>query len=1296
MTATWPLTKTKRYLPIQLLGQGGMGAVYEVEDSETNGRLALKLMLNADARRLLRFKQEFRIMAEFHHRNLVRLFDLGYEDQRWFFTMELVDGQTLIEALRLDTQVEEDAEFAPTTLTPEQVEAGLFGDSGSPDTATQSGTSRPRADAPSCDLDAFIVVIGQVLDALQFLHARGVVHRDLKPGNILVDVDGVVRVLDFGLASRVDRSVNISRDGAVVGTVAYMSPEQCCGSDAGPASDLYSLGCIMFQLLTGQLPFGGSYSEAVQRRLTQNPPRVSDHVGGVPAVIDDVCHQLLARDPSDRPTIAQVRQALGLDQQTSDSASGSSGGSDERRLTGPRLFVGRRQERKELRRRLEQAASGAPQLAMISGQSGLGKSALANMMVEWARARGFMCFTGRCYQRERVPFVAFDRAVDAIILSMARWPRARIAPVREAIGRLRRMFPAFGLLLPGGSSQLLESDGDIDPRQLSRRAIDAFSELLAFLQEQAPVLLVLDDLQWLNEESAALLEALVASAAGRLCILALFRPEGIQERHPMRRLWERARQAPSMARIELQPLAPDEAVELVGAVAGVRLDQTTSEALARQAEGNPFLTLQMADYLARNNDQLQLDNADQSPLAFDVDEILRGRIEALSPRAESVLSLAAAAGGQVSTRLLAEASQLAVEDFDMAIGELMALRLCKALPPTLHESRPGESHDDSEREIAQVDLYHDRLRMTAYQRLSAERRQELHRALAMAVEAQPGGVPLDVDALVHHFTEAGDRGKLRGYALAAAEQAISKLAFHRAAQLLHIVLRDPEPDTEPLALAARWERAAQLGEYSAQIHEAHDDYEQALALWLRAPATTPERDASMLRIYGRLGELRLIMGRIRAGCDAYGKGLALLGLPFGRSRRSHLATVIGLFARLQLRGLSPLRRRKPRPATPFVREHIQFYDTLMRVMPPMWPTIAVEIGLRFELLSQEVDDKQFLQRALASRAGIPVFVARATRRSMALVRRSLDEAEQLARTYDVPLGMEVVQMYRALAWLPRDMGRARRLNEVAQEGLQRQGMGDYHYGALARVMHLVILAVKGDNQAALEAIDSELSYRYPNFINQTLALSIQARILCQLGRSDEAEAAASRMEAMLEDKPFTALNVALVQSRGAVFAARGHYEQALDEMNRFEHEHRDALQTSNRVVLGNWHEVALEAAIGLARRGRLDERRERARARSRARWLLREGVLDTEVYGYLSLALLAHAEGRHAIARKRLTRALDLSTSNTHPYRRWACLELAGELDMLTSELETEVSDLAVHGFVRPARWYRSADQLPA
>jgi serine/threonine-protein kinase len=195
------------------LGSGAMGHVQRVFDAERAEEVALKRLLSADPAWIIRFKREFRIAHGLRHPNLARLYELGEDERGLFFTMEIVDGVDLFSAYR----------------------AGASGE--------------------HLHLEKLGRLMRQLLDALAYLHASGVVHRDLKPSNVLVTRDGTLKLLDFGIALEVDSRMSALDEGALLGTPAYMAPEQVTGAQATPASDVYALGGLLYYLVSGRFPF---------------------------------------------------------------------------------------------------------------------------------------------------------------------------------------------------------------------------------------------------------------------------------------------------------------------------------------------------------------------------------------------------------------------------------------------------------------------------------------------------------------------------------------------------------------------------------------------------------------------------------------------------------------------------------------------------------------------------------------------------------------------------------------------------------------------------------------------------------------------------------------------------------------------------------------------------------------------------------------------------------------------------------------------------------------------------------
>ncbi|HWT79306.1 MAG TPA: serine/threonine-protein kinase, partial [Candidatus Methylomirabilis sp.] len=246
-----------RYELLEVLGKGGMGAVYKARDTELDRLVALKVIrpeLADDPKTLQRFKQELILARQITHKNVIRIFDLGTQEGTKFITMEFVEGRDVSHLLA-------ERRFKP-------LEAAH--------------------------------IVRQVSRALEAAHAEGVIHRDLKPQNIMMDNVGRVLVMDFGLARSVEMS-GLTQTGTVLGTPAYMSPEQAKGGVLDERSDLFSLGVIFYELLTSQVPFQADTVWGTLLKRTEGPPPPPTRiVPDLPAALSDVVMKCLAIDPAER------------------------------------------------------------------------------------------------------------------------------------------------------------------------------------------------------------------------------------------------------------------------------------------------------------------------------------------------------------------------------------------------------------------------------------------------------------------------------------------------------------------------------------------------------------------------------------------------------------------------------------------------------------------------------------------------------------------------------------------------------------------------------------------------------------------------------------------------------------------------------------------------------------------------------------------------------------------------------------------------------------------------------------
>jgi eukaryotic-like serine/threonine-protein kinase len=257
-----------RYEILKMLGEGGMGAVYKARDRELDRLVAVKVVrrdLAGHASILQRFKQELILARKITHRNVVRIFDLGVADGLRFITMEYIDGRDLSSLLE------------ERKLTPEET----------------------------------VRILSQVCAALEAAHAEGVIHRDLKPQNIMIETGGRVVVMDFGLARSME-ATGLTQAGAMMGTPAYMSPEQAKGLPVDERSDIFALGIISYEMLSGNLPFKADSALASLLMRTQAPAAPLTQIDpGIPQQLSDIVQKTLATDVKDRyESVALLRQDL--------------------------------------------------------------------------------------------------------------------------------------------------------------------------------------------------------------------------------------------------------------------------------------------------------------------------------------------------------------------------------------------------------------------------------------------------------------------------------------------------------------------------------------------------------------------------------------------------------------------------------------------------------------------------------------------------------------------------------------------------------------------------------------------------------------------------------------------------------------------------------------------------------------------------------------------------------------------------------------------------------------------------
>jgi eukaryotic-like serine/threonine-protein kinase len=899
----------KHFALVRRLGHGGFGDVYEAIDLRDQGRVALKVLREAQPQWIERFKREFRTMQGISHPNLVRLDELFFDDEgpAWFFTMELIDGTDVTSFVR---------RAAPAI-----------------------------PDGASFDEARLRASLRQLLDALIVLHGAGMVHRDIKPSNVMATAEGRIVLLDFGLV--IDRFGESTTSG-ILGTPAYMAPEQArFNFDVGPAADIYSVGVLLYHLLTGRLPFEGRDLQFVlMGNRTLTPPAPQAVARAVPEDLAHLCLAMLQLDDSQRPTALEVKGLL-LDAQAAPSIGSRSSVISE--------LVGRQAELDRLRAAFETTAKGELATVIVTGESGIGKSALIrHFMRELRGQRGDVTLLeGRCYERESVPYKAIDAIVDALSRRLSHMPAheaAQLLPTRNAA--LAQVFPVM-LRLEAVAREHAMFATNGDPSELRQLAFSALRELFTRIALRGPTVVAIDDLQWADDDGLrALYEILRLPDPPPLLVIGVVRSgEGSDVAR------ERLRQAgfASSTILELGGLSLDEGRALATRLLGAQHGLVDPTRIATESAGHPLFVEELARHALTSTvgtDRLHLDAA------------IRSRIEQLPPRARRTAEFVALAGRPLAHEILARSTGSSVSELKQHVAVLRSASLVRT-----SGGRWGDA----------IEPYHDRIREAAVAELGSEQRREMHEALALAIE---GTLAADPEALATHWKEAGRPAKAAEYAAAAGAQALKAFAFDRAARWYEQAL-----SLLPQGTDAHLDLRVRLGEALAGAGRG------ALAAAHFQAAAEQALPIDALQLRRRAADQLLRTGRIDEGIALLRTVLAPMGIAMTEGPNATLASLLFYRVRLTLRGLRFS-----------VREETDVDVELLRRIDALWSVAAglsvvdvvrsVDFHTRGLLLALDAGEPDRLSRAFAMEAAMRAIEGGPSR---ARAPELLEMADRLAR-----------------------------------------------------------------------------------------------------------------------------------------------------------------------------------------------------------------------------------------------------------------------------------------------------------
>ncbi|RMH69171.1 MAG: GAF domain-containing protein [Gemmatimonadetes bacterium] len=711
-----------RYQVVKTLGSGGMSTVYLVEDVfQDHQQKALKMIRPevAEAKTIHRFKNEFRAMAELHHPNLAEVYDYSTtENGECFFTMEYFHGKDLR------------------------------------DLRGGKGTHKLE----DLNYDIFYAIVVQICRALEYIHSRGMIHYDIKPSNILYSETEPVRVklMDFGLAQELQTKQDT---GTVRGTIYFIAPEMIRRERIDQRADLYSLGVVLYRIVTGTLPFTGKHSAEILKKHVEQPPPSPRRVDlRIPEGLERIILKLLAKNPNDRYASAnEIIQAINeLTQQEFDLET-----TETRRsyiLSG--RFVERENELTLLKQSLTDVVNGicAQPLVLISGGAGMGKDRLIREFRIHCQLNQVDFYQGNCYKDGALIAQPFIEILSGVVRSefFTKTPEL-----------LQAYAPQLVKLVPDIPVSLPEQETTTEIITL----IDSVVDFLIEFSAKRPLVLVVNQFHWADSVSVELLKTLAERTQGNLLLCINFRETDIENKLLSNALDE-FRQQNYTQFIELKPFTNEDVSNLITSMFGTnRPPSDFVEKITQETNGNPLLIQEVMKSLAENDLIYHKDGI----LYADVDELFEVDI----PQSIAVLvERKLAKMSEFATYVL---EVMAVLNKPATADMLMHVVGDMELPVVLEKLYTDHLIQREKGAEVRYIIAHDGIRKYLYENLPRRRRQHLHKLIGTMLETQSSKMVVEnAEELAYHFANAGDRVKTGIYAIRAGERAERLYANEKA------------------------------------------------------------------------------------------------------------------------------------------------------------------------------------------------------------------------------------------------------------------------------------------------------------------------------------------------------------------------------------------------------------------------------------------------------------------------------------------------------------------------------------
>jgi len=894
------MKKIKQYKVVEKIGSGGMGEVFKAFDTVLERHVAIKVMhrhLLNDAASDERFMREARMVAKSSHPNIVTIFEIGKTRNERFIVMEYVEGTPLDHVLQ---------------------SKGMF---------------RPQHAVNLCK---------QILSGLQHAHKLEILHRDIKAENILVTANDRVKILDFGIA-KMASSKGLTVAGDLLGTIEYMPPEQLMGEPIDQRSDLYAAGVVLYQMLTGSVPFVSDSPAAVlYKQLNEDPIPPSYYNKDVDKLLDRVVLKALSKAREDRWESAEAFAAA-LQKRHGDSAIAGEAEPDatfeedadiDTSTSRSSIFIGREQEMKLLVNRLGKLVSSGGQTVMIMGEAGVGKSTIANRFRDYVQSRGsFVLYGASLYQEGMDAYLPY---VDALRTFFAheihRLPPEKLAEVkrivREQTPLLYELTERFTTNVGQQSTPKPENPGESN-------LVEGIYSLLAVLSSINPVVLIIDDLQWADEASLRLFHYLSSHIKhNRICLIGISRTDRYDLRQQgkpgmLLNMLGRVRGNNNYTEVRLNRLERESCDLLVDRLLSPNLfTEEFYKSIFVETKGNPlFVTetlkqLQETECIYFKDDAWYNQEEGLSVIVPDrIEDIFVRRLSSLTEEEHEILQVAAVQGYKFDASILSKILEL---------PKLKILRVCH------HIEREIDIISSTEQGFQ---FEHPMLKDLLYNEMPSALRREYHSMIADELErCHETDVSHVVGDLGQHFRNGGKHKKAVPLLYEAGIRAFGLSAYREASIYFEDMLDswqqtgEPKPQNVPLMdfyfkLGICYEESARFdqsleayGKYLqlsqneqefkhlsnallrlGRVHGKLGNWDKALQNYQECLTIGKKHGLRNLlsRVYNNIGIIYFQQGDIPKALTHFEKTIGAVDSEHGEFDKAHALTNMGIIANLQ-------------------------------------------------------------------------------------------------------------------------------------------------------------------------------------------------------------------------------------------------------------------------------------------------------------------------------------------------------------------------------------------------------------